>query len=304
MGLDNGRLKADDGGPGLGVRLASSSHGEAARSRCELGSISVVIVNFNAGGYLTAAAVSELAQGASVREVIVFDNGSADSSVGRLRDACADRRLRIIELGTNLGFARACNTGIGAAAGDLVLLLNPDCFLFPGAVERLRAALEENRAAVAAAPLLVNPDGSGQRGGRRDIPNPWQIFGYAVGLHRLMPHHPRFRNFNRMSDPLPSVPTVVQAISGACMLIRRRALDDLGGFDERYFMHFEDLDWCLRATRANRVILFVPGAVVEHTQGVCSAACPVRVEYHKHRSLAAFLAKNFSSYYPVPFITI
>jgi GT2 family glycosyltransferase len=266
------------------------------------GAISAVVVNFNAGGYLAAAVTSVLAQAPPVGEVIVVDNQSSDTSVARLRETCTDPRLRIIALDTNRGFAAACNIGIKATRSPYVLLLNPDCFMFAGALAALTAALDAHANAAAVGPLLVNTDGSEQRGGRRDVPSPWQIFCYVVGLHRLMPRHPRFRSFNRMTDPLPAGPAAVQAISGAAMLIRRAALDVIGGFDERYFMHFEDLDWCLRATQAGHDILFVPGAVVEHTQGVCSASRPLRVEYYKHRSLAAFLSKNFSHFYPRPFM--
>lgn len=267
--------------------------------------ISVVIVNYNSGGYLAGAVASILRQDHAASELIVVDNHSTDASLAGLAglDLPAGLRLRIIEQSRNFGFAHGCNTGIAAAAGSAVLLLNPDCEMRPDALGRLAEALEANPAAGMAGPRLVNPDGSEQRGGRRDVPNPWQIFCYLLQLHRLMPRHPRFRDFNRLGEPLPGHPVEVQAVSGACMLVRRAAIDTIGLMDsDRFFLHFEDLDWCLRFTTAGQRVLFVPDAVVAHVQGVSSAGHRLRAEFHKHRSLIRFLRKHFALYYPSSFM--
>jgi GT2 family glycosyltransferase len=267
--------------------------------------VSVVIVNYNAGRYLAAAVAGVALQAPPVTELIVVDNGSTDGSLAALSEGTDSLPVRVVELGANTGFANGCNVGIAQATGDLVLLLNPDCRMRPAALATLIAALDDRPAAGMAGPRLVNPDGSEQRGARRDVPNPWQIFCFIMQLHKLMPRHPRFRDFNRTGDPLPRRPVAVQAVSGACMLVRRAAIDRIGLLDaERFFLHFEDLDWCLRLTSAGEEVLFVPDAVVEHTQGVCGAKRPVRVEYHKHRSLIRFLRKHFASFYPSSFMAI
>lgn len=264
--------------------------------------VSVVIVNFNAGDFLAAAVESVFAQTGIALEVIVVDNASRDHSLAQLRARVPDPRLRIVEARANTGFAAACNAGLAAARGDPVLFLNPDCRMRAGALEEMLAELSRNPEAGMAGPLIVNPEGNEQRGCRRDIPNPWQIFCVAFGLHRLMPEHPRFRAYTHDSVALPSGPSLVPAISGACMLVRRRAMDVAGTLDPAYFLHFEDLDWCLRFERAGLGVLFVPGAVVEHTQGVCSASRPFRAEAAKHRSLVRFLRKNFTAFYPSSFM--
>ncbi len=268
-------------------------------------SVSVVIVNYNAGRYLAQAVDSVAFQVPAASELIVVDNGSTDGSLAGIAGAADSLPVRTIELGSNTGFANACNVGIGEASGDMVLLLNPDCRIRPGALAALIAGLDAHSDAGMAGPCLVNADGSEQRGGRRDVPNPWQIFCFIMQLHRLMPRHPRFRDFNRAGDPLPKQPVAVQAISGACMLVRRSAIDRIGLMDaERFFLHFEDLDWCLRLTQAGEEVLFVPDAVVEHVQGVCGAGRAVRVEWHKHRSLTRFLRKHFAAFYPSSFMAI
>ena len=278
---------------------SSADHPSSTPRTVERGLLSVVVVNFNAGAYLRAALDSLRRERPTAIEVIVVDNGSTDDSL-----ACLAAPAHVVKLGRNLGFARACNVGIRQAAGERILLLNPDCRLCDGAVRALERALDGDASAGMAGPRLVNADGSEQRGARRDIPSPWTIFCELVRLHRLMPNHPRFRSFNREREPLPSGPAPVPAISGACMLVRREAIASLGLLDERFFLHFEDLDWCLRFTRAGWRILFVPDAVVEHAQGVCSASAPIRAEREKHRSLIRFLGKHFTAYYPSSFMML
>lgn len=266
--------------------------------------VSVVIVNFNAGDYLAAAVDSVLGQAEVETEVIVVDNASSDGSLQSLRARVPAGSIRIIELDDNYGFAHACNAGITVSRGGAVLLLNPDCRMHDGSLALLKWMIQERPDVGMTGPLIVNPDGSEQRGCRRDIPNPWQIFCVAFGLHRLMPDHPRFRDFAYDAAVLPDRPSEVPAISGACMLVRRAAIDAVGYLDSGYFLHFEDLDWCLRFQSAGFKILFVPSAVVEHTQGVCSRTRPIRVEAHKHRSLVRFLRKNFTAYYPSSFMAV
>ncbi len=274
-----------------------------ARAQSGRARLSVVIVNFNAGAYLAAAVESLLAQDQPPLEIIVIDNASADASLDALPEVSA-KTLRLQRLDHNSGFAAACNLGLRMARGELILLLNPDCRLYPGALAAMRQALEEHDDAGLTGARLLNPDGSPQRGSRRDIPTPWTIFCEVLQLHRLMPRHPRFRSFNRHLEPLPEEPEVVPAVSGACMLMRRKALSEAGQLDDGYFLHFEDLDLCLRFEQAGWKVLFAPAAVVEHTPGVCSVGRPVRVSYAKHRSLIRFLRKHFAGYYPSSFMAL
>jgi hypothetical protein len=264
-------------------------------------STSVVIVNFNAGDFLAAAVESALAQ-EDVVEVLVVDNHSTDESVVQLQELVSMQSVEIIRLESNLGFAHACNVGAERAIGETLLFLNPDCRMKPGALTQMREALFKQTGAGMVGPLLVNPDGSEQRGCRRDIPTPWQIFCVALMFHKFMPDHPRFRNFNHTARPLPGENSIVQAISGACMMVTRGAMDKVGALDRKFFLHFEDLDWCQRFAAAGFKIVFAPHAVVEHTRGVCSRQRPIRVEYHKHKSLITFLRKHFTAYYPSSFM--
>ncbi len=262
-----------------------------------LAPVSVIIVNYNAGALLAECVAAALAQAA---QTIVVDNDSRDDSLHRLQSRFASEpRLSVINAGRNLGFAAGCNRGVDAAACELLLFLNPDCVLAAETLPRLLQVLESAPRIGMVGGLLVNPDGSEQRGGRRALPTPWRSFVRAFGLHRLAPFGPAlFGNFDLHEQPLPAQPMDVEAISGALMLVRRAALVDVGGWDEGYFLHCEDLDLCLRFHRKGWRILFVPTAPAVHRQGTCSTSRPVFVEWHKHCGMMRYYRKFFRDRYP------
>lgn len=262
-----------------------------------LADVSAVIVNHDAGTLLVDAVRAALAQAA---EVIVVDNASTDSSMDELAVAfVGEPRLRLHFAGENLGFAAGCNRGLRLATRRHLLFLNPDCLLQPGSLSRMVAVLESDPRIGMVGGLLANPDGSEQGGGRRDLPTPWRSFVRAFGLTRLAGRWPRvFADFHLAGAPLPQKPVDVEAISGALMLVRRRALKDVGPWDESYFLHCEDLDMCMRFHQRGWRVVFVPDAPVLHHRGHCSRARPFFVEWHKHRGMARFYRKFYRQRYP------
>lgn len=259
--------------------------------------ISVVIVNFNAGPGLVDSVRAAIAD---AFEVIVIDNASSDGSLEWLESVFgSDSKLRIVRGLSNDGFAKACNRGVALATGEFVFFLNPDCELEEGAMACLLEAIQADDEIGMVGGLLLNPDGSEQAGGRRAIPTPWRSFVRAFGLARFSKRWPKlFFDFHLHKEPLPKIPIEVEAISGACMLVKRDAMQEIGLLDEEYFMHCEDLDWCIRFCRGNWKILFVPEAKMLHHKGVCSRTRPIFVEWHKHRGMMRFYRKLFSHQYP------
>jgi GT2 family glycosyltransferase len=267
-------------------------------NRCD-----VVIVNFNAGDFLTAAVESVL-RSTSVAHIYVVDNASTDGSLDLLPRDC-DGRLSVIHNTANIGFAAACNLGFLRAASENILLLNPDCCVMDDAVGRLLTALRFADRVAMAGPLLLNTDGSEQAGGRRKLPTPSLVLGWATGavhLSRLLHFH--FSDFLLHRDPLPEGPVEVEAISGACMMVRREAITDIGPLDEEYFLHCEDLDWCMRAWRRGWKVLFVPEAKVVHHKGVSSRSQRLTVEYYKHVGMMRFYRKLLGQTRPRWFLTL
>ena len=157
-----------------------------------------------------------------------------------------------------------------------------------------------------AGPLLLNADGTEQAGGRRVIPTPETAFSRMFGLLPLRRVFPGLvRDYAQHEEPLPDGPIDVEAISGACMLVSRAAVDRVGFFDEGYFLHCEDLDWCVRFHQSGYRIVFVPDAKVMHAKGVSSASHPFATEYYKHRGMVRFYRKFLrDKYSPILFYAI
>ncbi len=264
------------------------------------GSVDVVLVNYNAGTLLFRC-VDAVSQSLRVRSVLVCDNDSSDGSLDTIRQQFGyEPRVEIHPNNANLGFGRACNIGYNLTQAPYILFINPDCIAQPASVERLLNVLEQHPEMGMVGPLILNPDGSEQAGARRTTPTVGRAFIKAFGLSRLAA---RFSggpgDFNLDSTVLPTEPSDVDAISGACMLVRRSAIEQVGLFDEGYFMHCEDLDWCMRFRLAGWRVVFVPDAVVMHEKGVSSRSRPVFVEWHKHRGMARYYRKFFANRYPI-----
>ncbi|MDN3987412.1 glycosyltransferase family 2 protein [Zwartia vadi] len=257
--------------------------------------LSTIIVNYNAGSLLRKCVDSLLACPLDI-EIIVVDNASSDASLDGLKDLL---QVRVIRNLANVGFAAACNIGVQSSSAPYVLFLNPDCFFQPDAIDPLLTSLQSSDRVGMVGALLVNEDGTEQEGGRRAMPTLWRSFVRAFGLQRYADRWPKlFYDFHLHKQPLPDHPIEVEAISGACMLVKCTAIDEVGLWDEGYFLHCEDLDWCMRFRQKGWKILFVPAARISHALGACSKSRKVFVEWHKHKGMVRFYRKFFSEQYP------
>jgi GT2 family glycosyltransferase len=232
--------------------------------------LAIVIVNWNGGELLRRCLESIRRHPPAVPfEVLVVDNASSDGSVGQAGSFDASFPIAIIRNDENVGFGRANNQAFARSRAPLLFLLNPDAELREGTLDRLIATLDEHPDAGACAPRLVNPDGSVQPAIWPNPPTAVHIILGGTGLWRLLPRGPRGRllyadhwTYDRVA-PVPMV-------SGAAMLVRRRIIEELGGFDERFAMYAEDNEWCLRMRRAGWEVFFDPRATVMHHGGVLS----------------------------------
>lgn len=252
--------------------------------------VSVVLVAYMTGESLFPSIDSALAQ-PEVGEVVVVDNGSTPADAARLSGlAAADPRVRLVSGQGNVGFASGANMGACAARGDLLVFLNPDAFLGPGGVKALARALEDRPAPSLAGARILNPDGSEQRGGRRGEVTPLSTF---LSLSTLASRVPGLKRFEVHLEDEPAPDGVIEAptVSGACFAMRRADFDAVGGFDEGYFLHVEDIDLCWRIRKAGGQVVFQPAAEVVHV-GHTSRANPLKVEYAKGCGLARFFRKR------------
>lgn len=257
--------------------------------------VSAIIVNFNAGCLLNIS-VNSLLNCPDISEIILVDNASSDSSLDTVRE---NPQLKIIENSSNLGFASACNIGLQHIQNDYVLFFNPDCLLSPDALANMLACLKSDINIGMVGGFLIHPDGSEQAGGRRAVPTPWRSFVRAFGLYHFEHRWPKlFFDFYLHNQTIPTKPIEVEAISGACMLVKHKAIDHVGVWDQEYFLHCEDLDWCMRFRQNGWKICFVPNAKVIHEQGFCGKSRPIFVEFHKHKGMVRFYKKFFRHQYP------
>lgn len=264
--------------------------------------VAVLIVNYNAGDALAHCVESVLSQGREI-SVTVVDNASVDGSAKRVCDLY-DRldNMSFIFNESNLGFSRAVNQAAEAVREDpedKLLILNPDCELFPGSLRTLAEALQKAPGAAMAGPLVVDRHGAPMRGTFRRFPNPWRSFLTFSGLWRLG----RFSSLFQGVEPVGELPlevTGAEALSGACMLVRKDAFFELGGMDEAYGLHCEDLDLMYRLQQRGLERLFVPQARVYHLQGLSSQSRPVWVHWQKHRGMQRFFTRYQAGNYIAP----
>ena len=233
--------------------------------------IAAILVNYNAGGELVRA-LRSIADEMAGRawEAVVVDNASVDGSAASV-DAFAPM-VRLVQNAENAGFARGVNQGCAASTAPLVLIMNPDCRLVAGAVATLQGVIERYPDCAMVGPRILNPDGTVQGSARGDPDMLTGLFGRTTLLRRLVPFLPVARRNVVTEDAIRSgdASVVVDWVSGACMLARRSALTQVRGFDERFFLYWEDADLCRRLRARGHHVRYVPGATAIHRVGQSS----------------------------------
>ena len=260
----------------------------------DLPSVHVVIVNWNSGSQLAECLQSFAAvavDGVDIARVTVVDNASVDGSCDALPGP-PSLPLLVIRNPENRGFAAACNQGAAGSGADFLLFLNPDTRLLAGALERPARFLQspDNDAIGIVGIQLVDDAGHVARNCAR-MPSPWSLIGNSVGLDRLMPSvfPPLF-----LSAWAHDETRVVDQVMGAFTFIRRGVFEALGGFDERFFVYFEDLDLALRARARGWNSVYLTSAQAFHRgQGTTASAIGART-YQFSRSRILFALKYFS----------
>ncbi|MEO5626941.1 MAG: glycosyltransferase family 2 protein [Dokdonella sp.] len=246
---------------------------------------SIIVVAADSGPLLQACVDSSLASDAQI-EVILVDNASSDGEVERAAARHAHNpRLRVLRNQANIGFGPACNRGAALAQGSVLVFLNPDCELPADAVAVLhRTLLADARIGVLGV-TVCNPDGSPARGNRRRDPTFRRAFASLTGLARWERRWPSFAGVEMPSVEAGDGIEFIEAISGACMAMPRAAFEGVGGFDEAYFLHVEDLDLCRRVRAAGFQVAIAHALHVVHAQGSSSRSRPLFVARHKRRGM-------------------
>ncbi|MGQ3018003.1 glycosyltransferase family 2 protein [Phenylobacterium sp.] len=252
--------------------------------------LSVIMVVYMTGEALDQSLACVLAD-PQVDEFIVVDNGS-DACEAALLDDVARRhpQMRLVRGQGNVGFARGANLGADAATGDVLIFLNPDAFLQPGCAQVLARAVLDGGPLRLVGGRVLNADRTEQRGARRGEITPMAALLSLSGLTRRSKALRRYE-VHWENEAAPAALCPVPTISGAFFAIRRAGYLSLGGFDEGYFLHVEDIDLCWRVREAGGEVMFHPTAEVVHL-GHTSRASPLKVELSKGLGLARYFRKR------------
>ena len=256
--------------------------------------LSIVIVAYNSRGEIDACLASLIeARPAVGHEIVVVDNASPDGTAAAVREGWPS--VRVLDAGGNVGFARANNAGIRATSGELILLLNPDTVVPPGAVDTLVARLEARPDAAVMGPRLVDGHGRAELSFGRMI-SPLAELRQKV---LVVGHDRRVAPISAWVERATRVPREVDWVSGACLLVRRADAEAAGLLDERYFMYAEDVDFCATIRGRGRRILFTPDAEVTHLRGRSAATRAAATEAAYRRSQLAFYEKHHPGWVPI-----
>jgi N-acetylglucosaminyl-diphospho-decaprenol L-rhamnosyltransferase len=263
------------------------------------GDVGAVVVDHNAGAHLAGCVRSLLDDGAT--PVVVVDNGDGGNAARALAGLLAEdptAAFIVIAPERNLGFGSGVNRGLAVLAGlpmppAWVLVANPDLRVHPGTVEGLRSALQARPSWALVGPRIFTEEGEVYPSVRR-----FPSFVDAAGHALLAQFNPENRFTRRYNPGTPEGEDTVKAewISGSCFLARRVALEELGGFDEAYFMYAEDTDLCWRAHQAGWGVGFTGAASVTHVQGISTAQHPYRMMVAHHRSALRFTVRTTSGW--------
>ncbi len=252
--------------------------------------ISVVIVNYNVKYYVGQCidSVRRALQGID-SEIIVVDNHSRDGSVDYLSKI---EGVRIIESGHNLGFSKANNIAIRQSTAEYVLMLNPDTIVAEDAIRMMIDFADSHPQAGGIGVRMHNDWGTTARESRRGLPSPMTSFYKIIGLSKRLPQHRKYGRYYMGWLPWDS-PSRIEVVSGACFLVRRKALDEVGLMDEDYFMYGEDIDLSYRLLKGGWENWFVPADII-HYKGESTQKTSFNYVHVFYNAMLIFMRKHYS----------
>lgn len=253
--------------------------------------LSIILVNWNTRD-LTRNALSSIYKetGGFDFEVIVVDNNSGDGSATMVKKEFP--QVVLIENKDNFGFGKANNQGLKIAQGEYLMFLNTDVVVLNCALNKLVNYLDEHDDVMMVGPRLLNKDLTFQHACRRNLPNPVNSFFHLFGLTRIFKKSKLVNEYKQYIDS-PEITGPTQAFSGAAMMFRRRVYEEIGGFDEAFFMYGEDLDFCKRVFDKGWKTVYVSDAKIIHFGGQSSAKRRVKSLINFYESMWLYYKKYF-----------
>lgn len=255
--------------------------------------LSIIIANHNAQEYLLPCLDSIYKNTSQIEfEVIIIDNGSCDQSMPLVKSRF--KEVKLIENKTNAGFAKAVNQGVLLAKGEYILCLNNDTIIMPASLNKLIGFMNSCPEAVAAGGKVLNPDGSIQFSCRKFPNYSTALFNRQSLLTRLFRNN-KFSNNYLMSNWPHDETRQVDWASACYLIMRREAFENVGLFDERFFMYCEDVDWCYRANQKGYKVYYFPEAPIIHYSSGSEKPEFIKIIWH-HQSMYKFYKKHYSKF--------
>ncbi|MBO7053990.1 MAG: glycosyltransferase family 2 protein [Bacteroidales bacterium] len=256
--------------------------------------LSVVIVNYNVKEELTfcLSSVQQALQDIE-GEVFVVDNHSADGSCDVIKTLFP--WVTLIENAENLGFARANNIAIKKSCGEYVLLLNPDTVVEQDTFSKMLAFMDEHDNCGGLGVKMLDAQGTFLPESKRGIPTPWVAFCKLFGLYKLFPKSEKCNRYYLSNIPQDLV-AEVEILAGACMLLRKSVLDEVGLLDETYFLYGEDVDISYRILQAGYKNYYFPETSIIHLKGASTKKLEVKSVREFYRSMEIFCERHFTQY--------
>lgn len=244
--------------------------------------VSVILVNYNGAGFLPHCLTSIAEHTKNVDyEVIIVDNSSTDASKDIVRTQFS--AFQLLEADANYGFAVANNMGARVAQGELLFFLNNDTIIKENAISGMENFLRTHSSVGACGPKLLNPDGSLQ----------WST-GCSPSLINELKNRNQQRNAGAATD-VPDRSMAVDWVTGAALMIRRGLFEKLKGFDENFFMYFEDVDLCARVRESGAGVYYVPQCAITHLGGEMNVEeKPARIQIEYRKSQTRYYSKHAS----------
>lgn len=257
--------------------------------------VSIIIVNYNVRYFAEQCLRSVFAaQGSLNIEVILIDNASADHSIEHLKPLFPE--VHFIENTENIGFGRANNIALRQAQGKYFLILNPDTLLQEDTLSQMCRYMEENQRAGVIGPKILNRYGGFDITSKRGLPTPWVAFCRVSGLSAMFPKSPLFGRYDLLYLD-EDTPSEVDSLVGSCMMVRQQVYNEVGGFDERFFMYGEDIDWSYRIKLAGWEVHYAPTTKIVHFRGESTRRSNINRDKAFYSAMHMFVDKHFRQRY-------
>lgn len=253
--------------------------------------LSVIIVNYNVRHFLEQCLCSVRKAVAGMQaELIVVDNSSADNSLAYLRERFHD--VSFIANSENVGFAKACNQGLKASSGEYVLFLNPDCIVPEDCFEKCINFFRQHPEAGALGIKMLDGKGQFLKESKRSFPSPSTSLYKLSGLSKLFPRSKTFSRYH-LGHLDENSDHEVDVLAGAFMMLRRKVLDETGGFDESFFMYGEDVDLSYRVQKAGYTNYYFAGSSIIHFKGESTRKGSMNYVRMFHNAMSIFVKKHY-----------